>query len=425
MRLFSFITVLFSLTAYGGTTNMSMAPVVYGEDDRIEVYQATASVQLLARSTATKFFRSNVERSTDGFYSIDQATLGESGTMCSDVPFLNQPSSGECSGFLIGPDLLVTAGHCTDSQIDCDNTLWVFDFHIEQQTGRVAQRISPANVYSCKKIIRQVENSSTLEDYALVQLERIVQNRAPLRFRSEGRIADDAVLTLIGNSSRLPTKVVVGSRLTFNTEDVYFGTTADSFQGNSGSAVINEATLEVEGIMVRGAEDYVFDEQRMCSQVNRCPLEGCNPSQGQRGEEATRITQIPELRLQQKVLLAARTGDLDEIQSYLHNGGWVDIYDNSRQSMLIKAIQGEQIAVVRELLASRADKNLRDLQGETPLHAAVRKENIQLVQILLASGANASIRNLRGKTPAQLGGRLSLKQRRIRRLLLQATQNNG
>jgi len=65
----------------------------------------------------------------------------------------------------------------------------------------------------------------------------------------------------------------------------------DTFGGNSGSAVFNAETGEVEGILVRGENDYVWSDENgsRCRVPQQCTNDAC------RGEDVTRITNIKTL----------------------------------------------------------------------------------------------------------------------------------
>ena len=58
----------------------------------------------------------------------------------------------------------------------------------------------------------------------------------------------------------------------------------DTYGGNSGSAVFNAKTGLVEGILVRGEQDYV--QKGDCRVSNVCPADGC------RGEDVTKILSV-------------------------------------------------------------------------------------------------------------------------------------
>ena len=66
-------------------------------------------------------------------------------------------------------------------------------------------------------------------------------------------------------------------------------TNLDSFGGNSGAAVFNASTLEVEGILVRGDRDYHYSKERKCDVVN------VNSETGGRGEDAILISNVTKL----------------------------------------------------------------------------------------------------------------------------------
>ncbi|CAE8616054.1 unnamed protein product [Polarella glacialis] len=58
--------------------------------------------------------------------------------------------------------------------------------------------------------------------------------------------------------------------------------------------------------------------------------------------------------------------------------------------------------VLRELLAARADANLRNGAGNTPLHAAADLGRVEALQILLEAGAERLVRNSFGRSPEEL-----------------------
>ena len=93
----------------------------------------------------------------------------------------------------------------------------------------------------------------------------------------------------IGQPSGLPTKIVDQGAVRKNFWSGFFTVNLDIFGGNSGSAVINVETGEVEGVIVRGEMDYVYDKIADCMRVKKCKERKC------RGEEATRITKIKYL----------------------------------------------------------------------------------------------------------------------------------
>lgn len=261
--------------------------VIYGNDDRLDVYESSDSLMReLSRSTAAQIENSNLILNGDT-YTIKSKTLTEEG-MCSSERFSNQLAAANCSGFLVSPDTLVTAGHCVEKLNDCSLYSWAFDF-ANTTEEKSSFTLSKNQVFRCTKIIERQKDAITLNDYAVVKLDRPVPGRTPLKFRTSGKIADDAVLTVIGHPTGLPLKITAAADMRTNTNSVYFTTNADTYGGNSGSAVLDSRTGIVEGILVRGDQDYTKSESENCMvSVHREPNAG-------RGEDVTRITNIKYL----------------------------------------------------------------------------------------------------------------------------------
>jgi V8-like Glu-specific endopeptidase len=261
--------------------------VVYGEDNRVDVYESSNPLfKAFASSTAAMISNSSLKSSGD-MVTINGGTLKGDG-ICSDERFANQMTAASCSGFLVAPDLLVTAGHCVQSMADCESYSWVFDYsNIAKET--TAWSIDKKNVFSCVEIISRTLNDGTDNDFALVRLDRAA-DRTPLKFRKEGRIDNKSGLVVIGHPSGLPTKIADGAFIRRNKNKYYFQTNLDTFGGNSGSAVINTKSGEVEGILVRGERDYVLDTIQNCYRSKICKMDEC------RGEDVTRITNIGALK---------------------------------------------------------------------------------------------------------------------------------
>ncbi|MFW5887926.1 MAG: trypsin-like serine peptidase, partial [Bacteriovoracia bacterium] len=185
------------------------AKVVYGEDDRIEVYEADAMLADLAKGTAAQISHSALEELVGDLVKISGKSLSQRG-ICSDERFADQMTAARCSGFLVGEDLLVTAGHCIRTQSDCDNYSWVFDYK-KQRLLTDSVIVKDSSVFRCKKIIEQSLDSYTKDDYALIRLDRSVEDRRPLEYRTEGKPLPGDPLVVIGHPTGLPTKIAAGA----------------------------------------------------------------------------------------------------------------------------------------------------------------------------------------------------------------------
>lgn len=269
--------------------------VIYGEDHRVDLYQVLDPQWLLrARSTVALIDKNDLVLNGSS-YSLKGSLFGAAYGLCSTEKFTDQITSAFCSGSLVGPDLVMTAGHCLQDALDCANVRFVFDYAITS-AAFVPTQISSDRVYSCAQIIKHNRNDSGA-DYALVRLDRAVQDRKALQVRREGNVNVGDSLVVIGHPSGLPTKLARGAQVRSNSEAHFFVANLDTFGGNSGSAVFNETTGLIEGILVRGEQDFVANGS--CRIAKRCKENEC------RGEDVTRVSEL-------SALIPDSSGDEDE-----------------------------------------------------------------------------------------------------------------
>ena len=280
------IAVVIFLLIVCATTHAGSVKVIYGDDGRQDVFQVVSPVYLsIAPATAAQIPPSNLKK--DGNFYLVQAESLASGGVCSTERFATQPTAARCSGFYVGADILVTAGHCVTGSSDCNNYRWVFDYKVNADGSAI--KVPASSVYSCKEIIKQVQDNSTDNDFAVIRLDRPVEGKVALKYRREGAVNIGDPLVVIGHPSGLPTKVGDGARVRTITNNFYFVANLDTFGGNSGSAVFNAESGVVEGILVRGEDDYINDPAHNCQVVNRCTDDAC------RGEDVTRITNLKDI----------------------------------------------------------------------------------------------------------------------------------
>jgi hypothetical protein len=257
--------------------------VIYGTDDRLDLFQiGSAEWQARASATVALMQKSKLTEVANGFQ-IQTSHYGNSQNLCKSEPFFDQVTAAFCSGSLITPNIIMTAGHCIRTQSSCANTRFVFNFAYKSMTYD-PKFVVAEDVYSCQKLIHSELNSKTDSDFALVLLDRPVLGRSPLPIRQTGRINDSQSLVVIGHPSGLATKFAAGASVRSNTSDAYFVANLDTYGGNSGSAVFNEQTGVVEGILVRGETDFKF--KNGCYVSNVCDVDGC------RGEDVTRVSEV-------------------------------------------------------------------------------------------------------------------------------------
>lgn len=260
--------------------------VIYGEDNRQDFFQEKDSQwRTLAQSTVALFdFRDLTWSAEDNQFYIEAKRFGPSYGLCEEEPFYDQPTGAFCSGFLADSDIIITAGHCIRNSFNCENVRFVFGYSFAKPDSNPL-RIPDKNVFSCQQILHQIKNNVG-PDYAIIQLDRHVEEFEPLSMRYEGGIEDGTRLSVVGYPKGIPGKLSHGGRLRSNDNEVYFVADLDTFGGSSGSPVFNSDTRLVEGIIVRGEKDFVYDYETNCRRSYICSEGEC------RGEDVIRMSEI-------------------------------------------------------------------------------------------------------------------------------------
>lgn len=258
--------------------------VIYGVDDRQDLFEVQLElVRKNADSVVALFKDADITDNGDGTSSLTVTNFGDDFQLCSGEPFRNQPVGAFCTGFLVAPDLIATAGHCTNPG-NVTSRRFVFGFHMKDEAEAVSI-VPNSEIYRGDAIVgHHLDQSGS--DWALVRLDRPVSNHSPLRIRRNGRISDNQSLYVIGHPCGLPAKFAPGANVRDNEPEAFFTANLDTYGGNSGSPVFNNEHI-VEGILVRGATDFVQNGNCMVSLV--CPTSGC------RGEDCTRTSEFAAL----------------------------------------------------------------------------------------------------------------------------------
>lgn len=238
---------------------------IYGCDGRRDLYAVSDPFQReLARSVVSLFFILDVELDKSGDWAhLDTQPFAEGASkilteddLCPGERFRDQRTGSRCSGVLVAPDIVATAGHCVEDARTCGNTRFVFGFALESRGG--PPDVVPANdVYGCRELIAAHPNykEENGPDWALVRLDRPVTDRKPAAINLTGEIEPGAPVFVIGNPANLPLKAAGGARVR-ESHPEYFIANLDTYHGNSGSPVFNEISGVVEGLLARGEEDW-------------------------------------------------------------------------------------------------------------------------------------------------------------------------
>lgn len=255
---------------------------VYGPDDRKDRRLVTdPRILKAARSSVALIYREQLDSYDAKYFLIGGETYGKSFNLCPSEPFRDQPAVAYCSGVLVAPNLVLTAGHCVEDQKTCNETALVFDYAVTNDEDD-AQYVLKKDVFPCKKLLYQ--RNKGLDDYAILELARKVPGREPVTWRKSGRPAVGEKLVMIGHPSGLPQKIDTGGKVRSLAVD-HFRANLDAFYNSSGSPIFNAATMELQGMLIQGdTEDYV--KGPTCTTAQYCPDDGCS------GEEANFVDEV-------------------------------------------------------------------------------------------------------------------------------------
>lgn len=288
----------YSLTrGEGSTTGGTQFEVIYGTDDRKDIYNVIDAQQLdVAQATCLIVDVSELTNNGNGTYSLATTPWTTQGgtTICVTEPFRGQLTAGFCTGFLIGDSLLATAGHCVNNG-DCNGTAFVFGFQQIDATTPPVTTISASNIYFCDGIVARQFTGDF--DYSLVRLDRKVVGREPLPIRRSGVVSNNDPLFVVGHGITLPMKAADNAVVkNANGTTAWFQANLDTYGGNSGSPVFGVNSGLIEGILVRGAPDFVTVGG--CVRSNQVPDTG-NTGGGLKFEEVSKTITfqsfVPEL----------------------------------------------------------------------------------------------------------------------------------
>jgi len=352
----------------------------------------------------------------------------------SDVRFKDEPAFGFCSGFLIAPDILVTAGHCINYD-DYHKMEWIFDFtnDISYKPGDKIY-IPSSKRYTVKRIITRRLTNADKRDYAVIQLDRPV-DRKPFRYRTGNAPAKGDKMTLLGAPSGIPLKIVENAEVISNTSwKPYFVTNLDAFGGNSGGPVYNQNGF-IEGILVRGpTKGFYVDDACKCLKTSTYSEAYASIFQG---VEVQKITDIPWniltealysnlkyaiLKKDEKELkrwttyswvfneptlseftplpiVAAELGNIDALKTMIDAGASLNAKDKSGKTVMHYAINSKEDDLLKYLLREGFDINEKDEKDETPVFWAINSYNPSKLETILLFGGKADVKNRYGDTP--------------------------
>ena len=237
------------------------------------------------------FFKKHQLKEIAGEYELDNIkTLEERLGTCTGEKYANEPAIGNCTGFFIGGNTILTAGHCVGSNYE----YFAFDYNTDsngvvdilKQVYKV-EGLGPSKIPGGRDIL----------DYAVVYLKTPVTGIEPVSISTTKKISLDERVYTVGHPSGLPKKtsgLKDPANVKRNTDEHFFYATLDIHTGNSGSPVFNYTTHEVEGILVSGHSHEVITNpngQSNCAKTLQCDKNGNEP--GCDLTKIQRITSVP------------------------------------------------------------------------------------------------------------------------------------
>ncbi|MGZ3694239.1 MAG: trypsin-like serine peptidase [Bdellovibrionota bacterium] len=286
--MFLFFAGLFSYVEMAHSNFSGILPsVIYGEDGRQDLFEVKEPLKSRQFDSSVALINEKyLKQSDDGKFELIGASYQEKNQLCSTERFVEQNVLASCSGVLIDEETVLTAGHCIQNLQACRSLKFVFGFNIAQR-GAEPDSVKASDVYGCGEIIERKVNDKTKLDFALVRLDRPVEDHVPAEMRSEGNIRKGEPVFAIGYPRGLPAKIADGGIVrTVDGRKKEFLASIDAMEMNSGSPVYNGKTGLLEGILLDGEEDFSFDTKGKCYFSHWCKEESCS------GEGILRISEV-------------------------------------------------------------------------------------------------------------------------------------
>lgn len=253
-------------------------------DSRFEKFQLDslvdwqASIRKITESVAIIVEKESLYAVSDQEYQLDLSnTLEEVYNLCSDQNFVDQPVLGKGTGFIVGPDTMLTARHVFERPIE-DYRI-IFGFEILGRKDEITNSIVASRIFYPRSIEQEFDEL----DIVAFKVDRAF-DKPPLDWENSRKLKNESEIYMVGHPSGLPKKIALNAGIVDNTKFQFFFTSLDGFQGNSGSPIFNFCTNKVVGVLVSGELDYQFNGN--CYETTLCKFPFC------KGEKVIRIENI-------------------------------------------------------------------------------------------------------------------------------------
>ncbi len=285
------------LTACSGQAGRNLFLAIYGNDDRREAALVTDPATVSrARATVGILPRSLLQPQADGSYTYRtrHSTPGAR-PFCEGERFADQPQLPGCTGVLVGPDLILTAGHCVDlaplcnpqhdcaaSQNVCPLLAFAFDWAVDPTTGQVPERFQENQIAFCSQVIAGERDPVRHIDWALIRTDRFITDRTPAPLAGPTEIPTEGTpVVQISHVMGWPLKVLGGAEIMRVDDEHTLSSNTDTYNGSSGGPLFNARTGRLIGILEGGARDFDIDHSQVtsCNRSHQCAA--LNPCRGE------------------------------------------------------------------------------------------------------------------------------------------------
>ncbi len=274
---------------------------IYGPNDhRKDWYEINdADVKSLARASVALFDASatqpagnKITLKTTPLMKAHRVLQSHGADLCASEKFATQPTAAFCSGTLVRPDAVLTAGHCvseiskTPAGPAVKDIEFVFGYWMKDPASPPVT-MPAAQVFGGKEVLGGEMNGTN--DWALVTLDRPVPASiaVPVSNWELKPVQTGQKVFVIGYPSGIPLKYAPGAQVRDISNPGYFKADLDTFGGNSGSGVYDQATKKLVGVLVKGDTDYKKDPAKQCMIAHVCPrYSDCL------GEDVTRVSVV-------------------------------------------------------------------------------------------------------------------------------------
>lgn len=268
---------LLSLFTLSCSQSQSELKTIYNIDSRAAVDALTAPELLtFVDSVAIIVQTFRIKMSEQGTSVITSNSAGNILGLCIEEKFRDDLMLGECSGFLISDQLLVTAGHCIKTDSDCSQKSFIFGHTSSQQA-----EFSTSEIYKCSRVVNRLQKD--LGDLVLVELDRPVISREGTRRFKAPELEDPlsekysklSEIVSMGHPLGTRMKAAPLEKLFTPDSDHFFRAHLDVAQGASGSPLFNQTTGVVHGVLVGGSNDFTWDKKANCARSHICTDDSC------------------------------------------------------------------------------------------------------------------------------------------------------